>query len=98
VGGGMAEWLKAAVLKTVIGVTRSGVRIPLPPPEKKGLSRLAVAIETARSEALCKRSANARINLLSSPSASLSPIVTLTRNFRPPVDHPRQGRVHKCSV
>jgi hypothetical protein len=30
--GGMAEWLKAAVLKTVNGVTRSGVRIPLPPP------------------------------------------------------------------
>ena len=28
----MAEWLKAAVLKTVSGVTRSGVRIPLPPP------------------------------------------------------------------
>ena len=31
----MAEWLKAAVLKTVNGVTRSGVRIPLPPPENK---------------------------------------------------------------
>ena len=30
--GGMAERLKAAVLKTVNGVTRSGVRIPLPPP------------------------------------------------------------------
>ncbi len=29
----MAEWLKAAVLKTVSGVTRSGVRIPLPPPD-----------------------------------------------------------------
>ena len=28
----MAEWSKAAVLKTVSGVTRSGVRIPLPPP------------------------------------------------------------------
>src|SRR5712691_8588611 len=28
----MAEWLKAAVLKTVSGETRSGVRIPLPPP------------------------------------------------------------------
>jgi hypothetical protein len=28
----MAEWLNAAVLKTVNGVTRSGVRIPLPPP------------------------------------------------------------------
>ena len=30
--GGMAEWLMAAVLKTVDGETRSGVRIPLPPP------------------------------------------------------------------
>ena len=30
--GGMAERLKAAVLKTVNGETRSGVRIPLPPP------------------------------------------------------------------
>ena len=29
----MAEWLKAAVLKTVDGETRPGVRIPLPPPE-----------------------------------------------------------------
>ncbi len=28
----MGEWLKPAVLKTVSGVTRSGVRIPLPPP------------------------------------------------------------------
>jgi hypothetical protein len=32
--GGMAERFKAAVLKTVDGVTRPGVRIPLPPPEK----------------------------------------------------------------
>src|ERR1039457_1831946 len=31
--GGMAERLKAAVLKTVSGVTHSGVRIPLPPQE-----------------------------------------------------------------
>ena len=30
--GGMGEWLKPAVLKTVYGETRSGVRIPLPPP------------------------------------------------------------------
>ena len=28
----MAERSKAAVLKTVSGVTHSGVRIPLPPP------------------------------------------------------------------
>lgn len=33
--GGMGEWLKPAVLKTVSGVTRSGVRIPLPPPENQ---------------------------------------------------------------
>src|ERR1700750_1011697 len=30
--GGMGEWLKPAVLKTVCGETRTGVRIPLPPP------------------------------------------------------------------
>jgi hypothetical protein len=30
----MAEWLKAAVLKTVRVERLSGVRIPLPPPEK----------------------------------------------------------------
>jgi hypothetical protein len=35
VSGGMAEWLMAAVLKTVDGETRSGVRIPLPPPAPK---------------------------------------------------------------
>ena len=29
----MGEWLKPAVLKTVDGETRPGVRIPLPPPE-----------------------------------------------------------------
>jgi hypothetical protein len=31
-GGGMAEWFKAAVLKTVDGESYPGVRIPLPPP------------------------------------------------------------------
>jgi hypothetical protein len=31
--GGMAEWLKAAVLKTVRGATPSWVRILLPPPD-----------------------------------------------------------------
>jgi hypothetical protein len=34
VGGGMAEWTIAAVLKTA-GLTAPGVRIPLPPPEGK---------------------------------------------------------------
>jgi hypothetical protein len=36
--GGMAEWFKAAVLKTVDGETCPGVRIPLPPPENKELN------------------------------------------------------------
>ena len=36
--GGMGEWLKPAVLKTVSGVTRSGVRIPLPPPARFEIS------------------------------------------------------------
>ena len=30
--GGMAEWTKAVVLKTTVGETSPGVRIPLPPP------------------------------------------------------------------
>lgn len=30
--GGMAEWLNAAVLKTVVPSRVPGVRIPLPPP------------------------------------------------------------------
>ena len=38
----MAEWLKAAVLKTVSGVTRSGVRIPLPPPRNFASKRCIV--------------------------------------------------------
>lgn len=36
----MAERLKAAVLKTVSGVTHSGVRIPLPPPRFPALNHL----------------------------------------------------------
>jgi hypothetical protein len=39
VDGGMAEWFKAAVLKTVDGETRPGVRIPLPPPTTTYCSR-----------------------------------------------------------
>ena len=39
----MGEWLKPAVLKTVSGVTRSGVRIPLPPPlQLRSILRLAL--------------------------------------------------------
>src|SRR6476646_5282045 len=47
--GGMAEWLKAAVLKTVDGETRPGVRIPLPPPPRKrgaGVSYRFAAVRT----------------------------------------------------
>ena len=40
----MAERLKAAVLKTVSGVTHSGVRIPLPPPELPALNLIAYAL------------------------------------------------------
>ena len=36
----MAERSKAAVLKTVSGVTHSGVRIPLPPPSLGRRNRL----------------------------------------------------------
>ena len=32
--GGMAEWTKATVLKTVMGATSSWVRIPFPPPRR----------------------------------------------------------------
>ena len=35
--GGMAEWFKAAVLKTVVRETVPGVRIPLPPPSKHNI-------------------------------------------------------------
>ena len=34
--GGMAEWLKAAVLKTVRRESVSRVRIPVPPPSHSG--------------------------------------------------------------
>jgi hypothetical protein len=53
--GGMAERFKAAVLKTVDGETRPGVRIPLPPPENKGLSELWAAGSVLRRQATaCK--------------------------------------------
>ena len=38
----MAEWLKAAVLKTVKGLRPSRVRIPLSPPVRKCLCWLAL--------------------------------------------------------
>ena len=42
--GGMAEWLNAAVLKTVEGVSPPGVQIPFPPPgiRKQSLFDFAV--------------------------------------------------------
>ena len=40
----MGEWLKPAVLKTVSGVTRSGVRIPLPPPETRSSRQINLPI------------------------------------------------------
>jgi hypothetical protein len=46
----MAEWLKAAVLKTVSGVTRSGVRIPLPPPLPRVSCRTAALEHTRQFE------------------------------------------------
>ena len=48
----MAERLKAAVLKTVNGETRSGVRIPLPPPSD---SRLTLAALSADQPRRCRR-------------------------------------------
>ena len=48
----MAEWFKAAVLKTVDGETRPGVRIPLPPP--------AIKFESGRPSALLKPSSRFR--------------------------------------
>ena len=51
----MAEWSKAAVLKTVSGVTRSWVRIPVPPPalslEGNGLHDPRDATDTCQGDA-----------------------------------------------
>ena len=44
----MGEWLKPAVLKTVSGVTRSGVRIPLPPPFKLSILSLLQVLSVLR--------------------------------------------------
>src|SRR5439155_12636668 len=38
--GGMAEWSMAVVLKTTVGETPPGVRIPLPPPNVAWLATL----------------------------------------------------------
>jgi hypothetical protein len=47
----MGEWLKPAVLKTVSGVTRSGVRIPLP----CSLYFIYLQATVGSLEALCRR-------------------------------------------
>src|SRR5215469_3900024 len=45
----MAERSKAAVLKTVSGVTHSGVRIPLPPPPNRQHAGIRVGRKTSDS-------------------------------------------------
>ena len=50
----MAERSKAAVLKTVSGETRSGVRIPVPPPERPVRAVLAERRGFRRSSAPCR--------------------------------------------
>ena len=78
VSGGMAEWLKAAVLKTVSGVTRSGVRIPLPPPEKKRVSCRPVGPGKMPFQPpvqiWCKSHFFAFLNSVEFPTASSSPL------------------------
>ena len=56
----MAEWSKAAVLKTVSGETRSGVRIPVPPPgQPAGCRGGGTGFQALRD--LLRRSLRARI-------------------------------------
>jgi len=50
----MAEWLKAAVLKTVKGESSSRVRIPLPP-QSMGAVRRPFALWREASKLLCLR-------------------------------------------
>src|ERR1700722_16511983 len=47
--GGMGEWLKPAVLKTVDGETRPGVRIPLPPPVFRQFAKRGTGYAIVRS-------------------------------------------------
>ena len=65
----MGEWLKPAVLKTVSGVTRSGVRIPLPPPvcQRSGSSQAPPALSKS-----CPRSGQQHESM-SSPIAMRLP-------------------------
>ena len=69
----MAEWFKAAVLKTVDGETRPGVRIPLPPPvfkfELGRAGALLKAFERQRSQR--GLSASATKNMTEPPIAAI---------------------------
>ena len=55
--GEMAEWLKAVVSKTTVGVTPPGVRIPLSPPVPPDSNRFAT--KSLRAPVLTKRSVEA---------------------------------------
>ena len=53
--GGMAEWFKAAVLKTVVPlVAEPWVRILLPPPPLKSYGEMAESAEGARLLSECR--------------------------------------------
>jgi hypothetical protein len=78
--GGMAEWLKAAVLKTVRGVTPSWVRILLPPPLKalsSQLSAISVPKPGFRSyfwrSAFCKPPVHSALKARNSKAQGASP-------------------------
>ena len=52
--GGMAEWTKAAVLKTAVGLHPPGVRIPLPPPQQPNKWGGAGVVERGRLLSACR--------------------------------------------
>src|SRR5690349_11859275 len=52
-GGGVAEWLNAAVLKTVRLERVSGVRIPPPPPLNQALLDLEKTANLSSEHSLC---------------------------------------------
>jgi hypothetical protein len=46
----MAEWLKAAVLKTVVGAIPPGVRIPLSPPPELSVPSSTIIVTVVKSK------------------------------------------------
>ncbi len=52
--GGMAEWTKAVVLKTTVGLCPPGVRIPLPPPGSPSHRGGAGVVERGRLLSACR--------------------------------------------